>query len=288
MPVNLWAQKYTYLPNFGFIVYLAASLPTKRGDRTSSRFAGGVAVDAGGVGAGGGRRAGCARERGASRDEQSVRQNRVVPAVVATDKPCGAANPTGPAVPSIGKVTVTKGARHKPSDHCAGKAGLFPASLYAAVHCVCTSFAQWTAGASRRPAFPAPSLFARGKSKAKLGRFVPRECRRMSAVVRSMSRRSDAATHAGKDEVCFCRDDCKGMRRPLPSRDGDCHAPPYLARYAPANIRVALSMTVAMRSSDGAGAAWNTNGRKSWALHNSMNWDAASSQSSIARSPVAT
>jgi hypothetical protein len=36
------------------------------------------------------------------------------------------------------------------------------------------TFAQWTVGASRHPAFPAPSAFLRAKNTAKLGRDVPR------------------------------------------------------------------------------------------------------------------
>src|SRR5882757_8411000 len=63
---------------------------------------------------------------------------------------------------------------------------------------------------------------------------------------------------------------------------------PHFARYAAKNIRVALSTTSSMRLAEGAGAAWKTNGRNSVALHISMNCEAASWQSSIARSPGLT
>src|SRR5712672_294264 len=66
--------------------------------------------------------------------------------------------------------------------------------------------------------------------------------------------------------------------------EGACRAPSHFARYAAKNIRVALSTTSSMRLAEGAGAAWKTNGRNSVALHISMNCDAASWQSSIARS----
>ena len=76
----------------------------------------------------GGRKSGVAFRR--SRKKSCVRQNRVVLAVVATVKPCGGVS-TQPVfdASSIRKATVTKTnssprrARHKPSTHCAGKAG---------------------------------------------------------------------------------------------------------------------------------------------------------------------
>jgi len=54
-------------------------------------------------------------------------------------------------------------ARHKPSTHCAGKAGRFRLHLYAAVQFPDASRAQRTAGASRHPVFPAPSCRKRGE-----------------------------------------------------------------------------------------------------------------------------
>ena len=76
----------------------------------------------------------------------------------------GSIGPTGRDEPSIREATVTKRnsspgrARHKPSTHCAGKAGMSRLSRVLPVH-----FAQacrtGPMGASRRPVFPAPSLF---------------------------------------------------------------------------------------------------------------------------------
>src|SRR5665647_740208 len=62
--------------------------------------------------------------------------------------------------------------RHKPLNHCAGKAGLLPLNLYARVR----FFAQFCTrdrGCSTHPAFPAPS-FGR-KVLAKLERNAPRD-----------------------------------------------------------------------------------------------------------------
>jgi hypothetical protein len=48
-------------------------------------------------------------------------------------------------------------ARHKPSNHCAGKAGLFPASPVVFPLCIaCAMFSTGAMGAGRHPVFPAP------------------------------------------------------------------------------------------------------------------------------------
>jgi hypothetical protein len=94
-----------------------------------------------------------------------VRQNRVVLAVVATVKPSRRRKPAQPGGPasSIRGAREARGnsapgrARHKPSSHCAGKAGRFRLHLYTAVQFYCAICAQRTAGASRHPVFPAPS-----------------------------------------------------------------------------------------------------------------------------------
>jgi hypothetical protein len=65
-------------------------------------------------------------------------------------------------------------ARHKPSSHCAGNAGLPPLNLYARVR----FFAQLCTrdrGCSAHPAFPAPSSFERDNVHANLGQILPRE-----------------------------------------------------------------------------------------------------------------
>jgi hypothetical protein len=109
------------------------------------------------------------RTNGASR----VRQNRVVPTPVAgaklsvadTIQPDAISHQAG----SDGdKTNSSPGrARHKPSSHCAGNAGLPPLNLYARVR----FFAQLCTrdrGCSAHPAFPAPSFSFEGQ------RFKPR------------------------------------------------------------------------------------------------------------------
>jgi hypothetical protein len=65
-----------------------------------------------------------------------------------------------------------RGARHTPSNHCAGKAGLHPASPVVFLLCILAlPGAQGATGASRHPVFPAPSHDCRGsKTMDKLGR----------------------------------------------------------------------------------------------------------------------
>ncbi|QAU39715.1 hypothetical protein XH86_20170 [Bradyrhizobium guangdongense] len=55
------------------------------------------------------------------------------------------------------------------------------------------TFAQWTAGASRHPAFPAPSALSRANTAAKLGHDVPRG---REACPRYQCQSEDAACHA--------------------------------------------------------------------------------------------
>ena len=72
-------------------------------------------------------------------------------------------------------------ARHKPSTHCAGKAGLFPASP---VVLPCALLAQCSAQGPRVPAGTRSSLRPlsgkRARNEAKLGHVMPREHERMS------------------------------------------------------------------------------------------------------------
>jgi hypothetical protein len=70
-------------------------------------------------------------------------------------------------------------ALHKPSSHCRREGRDVSAALYAAVQLPLRYCAQRTAGASRRPAFPAPSAPMRAKRSAKLGQNMPRGCRRL-------------------------------------------------------------------------------------------------------------
>ena len=48
--------------------------------------------------------------------------------------------------------------RHKPSNHCAGKAGCSGFTCMPLCRSSDYNLAQWTAGASRHPVFPAPSF----------------------------------------------------------------------------------------------------------------------------------
>ena len=95
--------------------------------------------------------------------------------VVATVKPCGdesgldrvsgIANSQGDG----GQKELGSGeSAHTPSTHRAGKAGCFPAHLLSRLRiCVCKFFAQRIVGASRHPAFPAPSSPKEGQGENK-------------------------------------------------------------------------------------------------------------------------
>jgi hypothetical protein len=157
------------------------SRPGKRGGSRVVTNAGRDAVDAAASGAMRVRRAVSAvSERRAQDDRRcSVRQNRVVLAPVAGVK-LPVANLIQPdrlshqAGSDGGKTNSSPGrARHKPSSHCAGNAGVLRLYLYARVRtslCHCTR----DRGCSKHPAFPAPSRW-RDKVQANLGRNAPRD-----------------------------------------------------------------------------------------------------------------
>ena len=127
------------------------------------------------------------RERAhrARRTARSVRQNRVVLTPVAGAK-LSVANSVQPdrfshqAGRDGGKTNSSPGrARHKPSNHCAGNAGVLRLYLYARVrnslhHCTRDR------GCSKHPAFPAPSHWGGKGISANLGRSAPRERERTS------------------------------------------------------------------------------------------------------------
>ena len=106
-----------------------------------------------------------------------VRQKRVVLAPVAGVK-LAEADRIQPG--SLGRQSGSDGgkrnsspgrARHKPSNHCAGKAGCSPLDLYARVRtslCHCTR----DRGCSAHPVFPAPSLFRGHEPSHQLGARV--------------------------------------------------------------------------------------------------------------------
>ena len=137
--------------------YKRITLAHERGGSRSSRNAGRDAVDAGGVGARRNRRAGRTVSDGHRADERRrrVRQKRVVLAVVATVKLSRRCiDPTGIDASSIRGATEARTnsspgrARHKPSDHCAGKAGRFRLHL-------CFLCASLRISSAQRPWVPA-------------------------------------------------------------------------------------------------------------------------------------
>jgi len=108
----------------------------------------------------------------------SVRQNRVVPAVVATAKSCGCgigANRRGAGnfrgAREARRNSAPGRARHKPSDHRAGKAVCSATPVCCCAVSLRYTFAQRTVGACRHPAFPAPFICrgrdANSKTRAK-------------------------------------------------------------------------------------------------------------------------
>ena len=65
-------------------------------------------------------------------------------------------------------------ARHKPSNHCAGKAGVFPAEPVCSCAFSLLPFAHETAGAARTRSFPAPSF---SKRRERICRPRAKACR---------------------------------------------------------------------------------------------------------------
>ncbi|MEY9124337.1 hypothetical protein ABIA03_003739 [Bradyrhizobium yuanmingense] len=194
LPANIF--HFTEIRNCGIH---RSSRPRERGDRTSSRTRARVRWT----------RLRRARGAGPGRDEPrevSQRAERTAPTSgeaswrsrkLRTAKPCGPdrrcygqalrrciwARP-GPEASSIREVTEAR------RNSAPGRAGISRQTtaqgrpcvglhLYAAVQFSACAFAQRTVGASRHPAFPAPSLQRGTRKPAKLGRFGPRECRAM-------------------------------------------------------------------------------------------------------------
>jgi hypothetical protein len=135
-----------------------------------------------------------------------VRQNRVVLAPVAGVKPakvCKAqpGNASRQFAGDGGKRNSSPGrARHKPSNHCAGNAGLFRLYLYARVRileCILHTRPRVPAGTrhSLRP------LIFEGKLQASLGRHAPRECETLSS---RHCERSEAIHRAAKEVRMDC------------------------------------------------------------------------------------
>jgi len=123
-----------------------------------------------------------------------VRQKRVVLAPVAGVKLAEAVR-TQPG--SLGRQSGSDGgkrnpspgrARHKPSNHCAGKAGCSPLDLYARVRTSCAHCTR-DRGCSAHPVFPAPSRWRernfskpRAQGVARRRNCIHRHCERSEAI----------------------------------------------------------------------------------------------------------
>ena len=140
----------------------------QRGVSRSSRHADRNAVDAGGVGAKAGRRAASRRERRprakrprCSRTAKSrgpgARHWRQV--LRWCERPNRVRDASAIRKATVATEFVSPGrARHKPSNHCAGKAGRFRLRLWSYPLCIIAHrFSTEAMGASRHPVFPAPS-----------------------------------------------------------------------------------------------------------------------------------
>ena len=146
--------------------------PWKRGVSRSSRHAGRAAVDVGPIGAKGfAGRATVSETVAHTTGVTRVRPNRVVLAP-------GACAPSLAVMRAVRPGTCIShpqgdggNSASLPGESTtyavptirAGKAGMFGLHLYAAVHSLCACLAQWTAGASRLPVFPAPSSLKEGE-----------------------------------------------------------------------------------------------------------------------------
>ena len=122
-----------------------------------------------------------------------VRQNRVVPAVVATVKSCRCG--IGANRHNAGDFRKAREAkrnsapgraRHKPSDHRAGKAVCSASPVCCCAVCLACAFAQQTAGAGRAPGLPCAFLIERvarpGKARAiQVARARSHVCKRDGA-----------------------------------------------------------------------------------------------------------
>ena len=146
MTVNPHRIKYSSLPKFGNDVDVAATRPKEEGRIAIVTNAGRAAVDADHTGANGyAGRATVSEDLASSTGADHVRQNRVVlapgvcaPSVAVMRRPDRArASAIRKATGAIVHRSPGR-ARHKPSNHCAGKAGMSWLHLYAAVQLLTT------------------------------------------------------------------------------------------------------------------------------------------------------
>jgi len=186
--VNPHARKHSALPKFGFVVLVRYLIPVRGAYRDRHETRGEWRWT---------RAASHERLSRARRARSRVRQNRVVltPGVCASSLAI-ARKATGAIVHrSPGR------ARHKPSNHCAGKAGCLAAPV-----CRCASVLRAFAHSgpwvpSRHQVFPAPSAQGGSRTEARLGRDAPRGCRGVSGC---HCERSEAIQTASAERFLNC------------------------------------------------------------------------------------
>ena len=132
-------------------------------------------------------------------------------------------------------------ARHKPSTHCAGKAGCSPLDLYAHVRLFYT-IAHETAGAARTRSSLRPLISRARNLVANLGRTAPRECGGASRPDTVIPGRCEASNPESRDSGSGPSDH-PGMtglpRRPLRFRPAAAMESPCL-RGAPSALAARL------------------------------------------------
>ncbi|MCS3726003.1 hypothetical protein FHR88_001028 [Bradyrhizobium betae] len=143
----------------------ASPHPGQRGVSRSSRNVGWAAVDAGSIGAMGiaGRATVSEDPRAHDRCDPRTAKScgpgarRLAPSLAVMWRPDRAR--TSAICKATGAIVHRSPgrARHKPSNHCAGKAGCLASPVCRCAASCSATFAQWTAGVSRHPVFPAPS-----------------------------------------------------------------------------------------------------------------------------------
>ncbi len=129
-----------------------------------------------------------------------------------------------------------RSARHRPSNHRAGKAGRFRLHLWFFPLCICVRICFRTAGHGCQPAPGLPcALFTRGGSerRAKLGRNPPRECNGMSAmeVCVETERRGSIRRHCRLPSVILRCSSCTAGR--ASKGDGPAASRPSILRGSP-------------------------------------------------------
>jgi hypothetical protein len=131
-----------------------------------------------------------------------VRQNRVVLAPEAGAKSCGGvAGSTGQAHQRSARRRWQQSASHRGerdisrSNHCAGKAGLSPASPVFPLCIIARRFSTEVTGASRHPVFPAPSFRKEGEKEGeRMSKARAKHAARMPTHARCLRSECDVTT----------------------------------------------------------------------------------------------